>query len=985
MNYAAAFLGVTAAVAACSAAQAQTGQAQAARADVNIAPGPLAPALEAFGKTFDVQVVVDSGVAAGRRTGGVRGAMSATEALQRLLGGTGLEAVEPRPGVFVVAPIKTPSSSAALEQQEPVRLDEVVVTGSLLRGADQGASPVLIFRRDDLDKAGQATVADFLQALPQNFGGTATPDSSLTAADNSGSNTTMSTGLNLRGLGANATLVLVNGRRISGTGSKGDFADVSAIPTAAIERVDVLLDGASALYGSDAVGGVVNIILRKTFERQETRLRFGGAPGGLGQGSAAHTAGASWSGGHAVVSYEFSHKDALRAAERDYAASADLRPFGGADLRRHFSSPGNIVSGARVLYAIRPSERGYARSPADFAAGETNLFSGFAGQDIIAGQTRHGLFAAAAQSWGGLKFEADMRYSRRDYEGRAGGNSTTINVSRANPFFVSPNGASSHSISYSFLNDIGPQRFEGVAEALAASASVSADLGRTWRGQAYVAYGEETGRHRIKNTIHSRALSEALGNIPDDPDSAYAAARDGFFNPFGAGKANSAAVLDFVASGRSLITFETAVTSANLLVDGEVFDLPAGPVRLAFGAHLRTETYDRSGEFYTSGSLRTPTASYGPSADRRVGAIFGELRIPLVGDDNAVRGIERLELSLAGRIEDYDDAGTTADPKLGAVWSPASGLRVRASYGTSFRAPTLAEVRQARTNAASLINEGAQLVPVIVMYGGNDDLKPESSRSFTAGFDYEPQWLDGLSLSLGWFDIRYRGRIGQPAAENISGVLNDPIYATLVTRISPSTNTADLERVRAFLAQPNFSNSSQSDATSFRAIVDGRYVNAGVLQTRGVDVRARYDFSQGEHRFTAEADGVYLTRYRRGVTADAPAVDLLDTGGFPLDLRARGSLTWGYRSWTARATINYVDGYRDRLTGRSVDSWTTADLYLGWRPEAGFAQGLDISVSAQNLFDVDPPFYQAPAGYGYDAANADPVGRLLAVQVTKRW
>lgn len=224
------------------AAEAPSANARAART-FDIPAGSMRDALTAFGDQSDQQIFFTSAQVEGRRTAGVQGRMSPGEALDRLLTGSGLGWIESRPGVYslVSSARRSPEGQAAL-------LDEVVVTGTLLRRSGELASPVLTLDRDALDSRGRGTVAETLTDLPQNYAGSGTPGALLSGADRGGSNGVAATGVNLRGLGVDATLVLVNGRRLAGTGFRGEFADVSALPSAAVERVDVLLDGASALY-----------------------------------------------------------------------------------------------------------------------------------------------------------------------------------------------------------------------------------------------------------------------------------------------------------------------------------------------------------------------------------------------------------------------------------------------------------------------------------------------------------------------------------------------------------------------------------------------------------------------------------------------------------------------------------------------------------------------------------------------------------------
>jgi hypothetical protein len=310
--------------------------------------------------------------------------------------------------------------------------------------------------------------------------------------------------VNLRGLGADSTLVLVNGRRLAGTGLKGDFADVSALPTAAVERVDVLLDGASALYGSDAVGGVVNIILRRDFEGQETRLRAAAAKGGAEDLIVAHTAGRRWSTGGVVLSLEHGDQNALNAEDRAYTSTGDLRPFGGSDRRGLFALPGNIVgfdpvSGGFVsTFALRPGADGVANTPAEFVAGATNLANVREGVDLQLDQQRTAAYGAIDQRVGDrVKLTADLRLSERRFAFANIPPSTILTVSRANPFFVSPTGAPSHSIAYSFGPELGPSRRTGESRSVGVTAGAEIEL----------PFGLASGRlRRRRRGAHPRPL-----------------------------------------------------------------------------------------------------------------------------------------------------------------------------------------------------------------------------------------------------------------------------------------------------------------------------------------------------------------------------------------------------------------------------------------------------------------------------------------------
>lgn len=973
----------------------------------DIKAGSLDAALEAYAAQSGRQLLYSPALVAGRSTPALRGRYTADQALARLLAGTTIAVRSVRPGVIVLESTRAAGNPVAASTpgerqvgllaidpfvaQPPSEVEAVVVTGTHIRGPLVLAAPLVVLDREDIDRSGAGTLAEALSALPQNFGGSGTPDTYLTSADGLNSNTALATGVNLRGLGADATLVLVNGRRLAGTGSKGDFADVSAIPLAAIERVDVLLDGASALYGSDAVGGVVNVILRRDFDGAETRARGGVARGGTAEErSLAQTFGWRWDDGGLLVSGEYYRRKSLGRSDRAYTASADLRGFGGTDHRSFLSSPGNILTfdpstfSFGVGWAIPPGQDGTALTPGDFLAGQTNYGDILGGADLLPEQDRLSLYAHLNFAvTNRIEFQAEARYSERAFAFRNTAPVTAITVTAGNPYFVSPNGSASHFLVYSFLNELGSTRISGASESLGVSAGLNVDLPAGWRGEVYAAYAQENGDSRTSNFLNTAFLNEALGNIPDQPGTAFSAASDGFLNLFGDGSANSRAILDFISSGYSTLANRSEVGSLNLLVDGDLFSLPGGLVKVAVGGQLRRETFAQRGSNFTVSDTRTFYQR--PTFERQIRAVFAEVRVPLVGPGNAQPAFERLEVSLAGRIETYDDVGQTADPKVGIVWSPIRGLDLRATYGTSFRAPTLPEVYERNDIGPATLPRGSVDVVSIVLYGGNTDLEPQTATSWSAGFDWAPPKIPDLRISASWFDIDFSGQIGTPALENIDAALTDPDLAPFVTLVNPSV-PADRARIEALLNDPAFSSPGLFPVDAYGAIVDARYVNTAQVVVRGLDLSARYRFDLGGDQLDVAASATYMADFERRLTPTARATQLVDRAGQPVDLRARASATWRRGAHETTLGITYVDDYRAE-TGKPVESWTTVDLNWRWAPirSSGGLRGLTVGLSIQNLFDADPPFYDSPRGFGYDAANADPYGRVIALQAAKRW
>ena len=969
---------------ACVASISVSACAQDARA-FNIPPGSLRDALNLFATQSDQQIFFSADMVAGRRSEGLHGRLAPADALNTLLRGSGLSWSETRPGVIY---IQRQARAAAAAADVVSEVEDVIVTGTLLRSAGAQASPVVTLDRDALDRLGFATVAEALTDLPQNYTGSGTPAALLSYADPAGSNSVAATGVNLRGLGPDATLVLVNGRRMASTGSRGEFADVSALPSAAIERVDVLLDGASALYGSDAVAGVVNVIMRRSFDGQETRVRFGAASGGAEDFTVSQLAGRSWSTGSAFASWEYQHVNPLGSGDRPYTADGDLRPFGGSDRRAVYASPGNILAysaaqgGYVSAYAIRPGSAGYARTTADFAAGQANLQSQLLGVDLLPETERQSVYGRIRQSLGDrLDLSADLRFSRRHYGFDNAATLTIFQVTAANPFFVSPSGAASQLIGYSFYRDLGTSRQDGSSRSLGVTAGGTYDLSRGWSLDGYLAIAEERGESLTTGLVNSVFLNEALGNTADNPATAYTASRDGYFNPYGAGQANTAAVLDFISGGLAGSVNRSRAQSANLLLDGTPFQLPGGDLAVAIGLQARKETFDTRLTSFTGSA--TPRSIVSPSADRTITALFAEARLPLVGPDNARPGVQRLELSIAGRIEDYSDFGQTSNPKVGLVWSPTADLTVKASWGTSFRAPALPQLYDATQAAPTFVSKAdGTSVLSLYRYGGNSDLDPETAETWTAGFDYAPD--NGLRVDFSYFDTAFTNRIAQPVNENLSGALTDPALAPFVQVINPATSAADLALIRAYVDDPAYGYGSLFPANSYGAILDARWVNASEVAVRGLDLQLSWPLDLGGETVVLDASGSYLFDYETKLTPTAASNSVLGQVGYPVRLRSRAGATWTRGAISTGLHWNHVAAYEDAL-GRTIDAWNTADLQLTWSPTAAWLKDVRLLATVQNLFDADPPFYDAPAGLGFDAGQADLLGRVASLQLIKRW
>jgi ferric-dicitrate binding protein FerR (iron transport regulator) len=315
----------------------------------DLAAQDLAQALKEVAARSGLNLVMRADLVAGRRSPALLGSYTPQAALEALLAGSGLVLRTVGNSFVVTAGL---SDEAAAEDQ--AGRSDIVVTGTRIRGAGPVGSNLILLDRRDIERTGHATTQDILRTIPQNFGGGPNEATGAVSLDpNAGRNVSLGSSLNLRGLGNASTLILLNGDRPPLGGFGGVFSDLSLIPASAVERIEILADGTSAIYGSDAVAGVVNVIPRLRFDGVESSLRFGTADGDAAELLASQLVGQGWGSGHAVLAYEFYRRSALPASERDFITD-DLRDFGGPDLRSPYANPATYWRAAHLCDPARP-------------------------------------------------------------------------------------------------------------------------------------------------------------------------------------------------------------------------------------------------------------------------------------------------------------------------------------------------------------------------------------------------------------------------------------------------------------------------------------------------------------------------------------------------------------------------------------------------------------------------------------------------------
>ncbi|AMG75567.1 TonB-dependent receptor [Sphingopyxis granuli] len=958
-------------------AQAQT---QTERRSYDIAAQDLGAALRSYSQISGREVVASSTIVAGKRSTRVQGRLNADAALSRLLSGTGLVA-ELVDGALVV---REGNEGAAEAGSTDASGEAIIVTGSRIRGVGPTGSPIVTIDREAIEKSGYGTVQQMLQSLPQAFGGGSNETTTgATTRNGTGNDATLGSSINLRGLGTNSTLVLIDGARPALGGVGGLFADISLIPMTAVERIEVLTDGASAIYGADAVAGVVNLRLRNRFEGGETILRAGTADGDMTEVQFSQLLGKKWSGGHLVLAYQYSDRGALAAAERDFARE-DLRPFGGPDYRSIYASPGTIRAANGQLFGIPAGQNGRSLTAAQLLPGVQNRRDNRAETDILPRQRVHSLYAAGEfEITGGLTFRASILGAQRKY--RKETNVTALRTARVpvtNPFYVDPIGTRQPvQVTYNFVNDVGPQINEGRVRALSASAGLEQTIGE-WRIHVGGAYGVQKGKARTLNQVNSARLAVALADT--NPATS--------FNVFGDGSANNPATIDYIRGGIETIDdFKT--WSAALRADGPLFRLPAGDVRLAAGAEYRREAYDYYRILDTS--TLTPSAGFYPGfpGPRHVKSIYAELLVPIFGPDNAMPGFHKLDLTLAGRIEDYNQFGRTENPKISARWEPIEGIAVRASYGTSFRAPQFDELIGPALSLYTTATVPDPRSPtgtsnVLALFGYAPNIQPEKATTWTAGFDIAPRSMPGLRASLTYFDVDYRDRIGTLTEDYLRFLTNLDVFGGVVT------DNPSLDLVQFYYNQPTFTNPINIAPGQVVAILDGQTRNLAREHQEGIDFEIGYAPELAGGTLDLGVSGTHIFSIRKQLSPGSVSSDFVGLYASPVKWRMRGRLGWSKGGFAASAFVNYTDGYKNQVVipNERVSAWTTVDLTLSQRIGGNAAdasgRGLQLGLAIQNLFDRDPPYVNnksQTSALGYDPEKASPLGRMISVQAVVRW
>ena len=858
---------------------------------------------------------------------------------------------------------------AQAQQDTTEPMQRVEITGSSIkRLAAQTALPLTSIKAEDFAKQGLATAQEVLATIPMN-------QTSTSGSQSVGAGTGGRSVADLRGLGGDKTLVLLNGRRLANHPFFADTVDLNIIPVAALDRVEVLRDGASAIYGTDAIGGVVNFITKRSYKGMgvtaevyapthsgggdEARLNFTGGWGDL-----------SNEGWNLLTVFDYHRQAALRSEDRAFSATG-VRPERGVSQTSGTPFPANFFSDNGI--AGNPSYATGCRPPASIPTGDpanpTCRFDFTRFIDDIPLTTQYSFLGRFSKKFGEAHTGSlEYLHSRSSNEARvappplAGIGLTMYGTS---PFYpgagITPAvpGLTGEPLDVSWRPLVtGQRQTRDISLSDRLLASLEGNVGG-WDYSSGLSFA--AGRARSAFTggyVIDARMIEGVGN--------------GVLNPFGD---QTAAGTAFLQDSLLLGQFLKARINSYALdakASRDLMTMGGGQLGFAIGGELRhdkaTYTVDRAlaGQASSSGFADAQDQR----GSRSIRALFSEVNMPFT---------KAFEVNLAGRYDYYTDVGGNFNPKVGLRFQPTQKVLLRASYNTGFRAPTLYDIYgpQTVTNTAEpwddpVLCPGGTAVPGAnpnivcnqqqnIRQGGNLNVKPEKSRTYSAGIVLEP--TRSLTLSADYWNIKLKDQISALAEQTLFG--NYAKYSSLF--VYNATNT----RLDYVLATTT---------------------NLGEIRTRGVDLSLLWRLPPRPWGALALAiDGTWVQKYDYQNEPNGP---FTENAGRYADAtpvfrwRHNATLTWSSAPWTLTLGNRYLSGYDDQ---NAVDPqfkqrvkyyslWSLAGTYSG-------NKDIDLTAGVKNLLNDDPPYTNQTTTFqqGYDPRYTDPLGRTFYVRATYKF
>ena len=939
----------------------------------------LSSALLQLGKQTGLSIVIPANLVSHQESTPINGEMAANHALTQLLQNTQLTFKVITPSVVTIISRPAPQTETV---NLPIHYEEVSIIGTqvtgsrILRSDLQGASPIDIITSVELERSGAQSLSDILKFVPAVSG-----NSTSTAVSNGGDGTATIT---LRGLPANNTLVLINGQRVAFDGLAGDSVDLNTISPHNIERIEILKDGASAIYGADAIAGVVNIITKQDYDGFLFDQYYGQSSKKDVETVNTHMQwGLNLENGGFIVSANYYKQNGLFSRDRELSASADGRSLGGIDSRTSATGSSRITlnDGHTVILdeLARPPVNGSVPEHFRLATDE-DLFDHHTQTSSISPSERGSLFFAGNYDFTpDLNFRLDASYSETQAK------ITLASTPIYTAFLENPITVAADNIYNPFDQEIEdirrrvlelpPREQHNTSDNTRVVLSLEGmTAGVNW--DTHVFWNRTRAEETLSGLVDGKRVEQAIGPAAN----CQGIEIDGCepLNLFGPSLSMSAEQVSFIETQNQSEGHST-LSGFNLNADLALATTAAGTLFMATGLEFREESSSltpvldegESQENVIGGVLTNPT-----EGSRNIAETYVELQAPLVHN---LKGVYSLDLEAAIRYSHYSDFGTNTAPKVGLRYRPIAELLMRSTYSEGFRAPSIDELykegfqTQAFLTDPCSVADNVSVLPgcsqqsdptrtqFLTEFSGAKNLKAEQSQNATFGFYWTPYAIPGLSLSGDWFWIDQSNVVDADPQTIVDQNALGNDFGSLVNR----NDSGNITKVFA------------------------PFINIGTRTIRGLDVTANYKIPASPIQLSFNAS--HINQYLVQLNDNS---ELRDIAGTFSDAATEGD--GAIPKWKANAgihatlkqhdfsySVHYVDSMqeelRDTANSRTIQSWTTHDVQYAyfWR------HSLKLTLGIDNIFDTSPPFVGSAFSDNYDPRTYDIKGRFWYFDIAK--
>jgi outer membrane receptor protein involved in Fe transport len=994
---------------ACSAALAA--QAQTPAGSFDLPAGDLASALNTLARQTDTQLVFRPDQLKGLNTQGVQGAASIEQALEQALRGSGFSASRDASGAFLIAPSaaapatpsNNPQAAAAPAADEPIALDVVQVTGSRIpRSQVEGPAPITVISSLDIKASGFTSVPDVLRALTQNGGETQSQQSAGGADFSPGAQQ-----VDLRGLGPNHTLVLVNGRRIADFplpfGGRSNFTDVSSLPLGMIDRIEVLTGSASAIYGSDAISGVVNFILKKQADGLTVDVQYGQTERGDGESWRLNVSGGFTAGElTAVLGMEYRNQSPLWGFERSQQDSSldgpttnsrvPARNFLITDWWDDYIDPGE--ANCAGLYGLNDGSVRYV---------ERRRYGMFCGSDrAVSYRTmiskRQGINTYASLNLplaNGSEWFADIQLGRHELSLFRAPRSWSLMMPDGNEegYFYN---AATDQIEYwqrqftrEEMGGLHTGMVNTVQNTFGVTTGLTGTFGTDWDYEAALSHSQYQARISWPQIVAAAANRLFLGEqLPGSYEwrgvdyPMFNAPHERMY------RALTPAEYDSIFAYTTYRPKSESQTLAFTLTQASLFELSGGPAGFAATAEVGYQAYNlrpdpKATEYYYYSWKDSNGVGH-----RQRWALASELRMPI---------LDSLNLSVAGRYDQYGFASRNVGKftwSTGLEWRPVESLLVRGSYGTAFRAPDLHYVFAGDGNDETSVTDYYRCATeepdeaiedcsyesegIIRSRAGNRELDPETSRSWTGGLVWSPTSF--LDVSVDWFDIDMSNQVQDLRTNDV--MLNERDCRLGALDINSPICVDALARITRL-----------GDGQLYGVHVNP--INIARERTNGLDATTNLRWDSNLGTFRVIGSYTWVNRHEIQQYPDEPVVDMfaINSGYDIPKTKASLRVSWSNDVWTTSiqgtrlGKLPNDDSYYEIWAeSDGTNPWVKATYLYNANVQYRFNNHAELSLSVVNLLDEMPPYDETSTGYPYyDISWFDTEGRSFFLQYTHKF